>query len=390
MSGRLAVTLFSGGRGGASIARGLLRTPGVELTLVINGYDNGRSTGALRRYLPGMLGPSDFRKNLLLHLDEQDPQQAALRTVLERRLSPATAREELRAIPGLPPRARALITRDLSAFLRRFDHDPGGLDLTDCALGNLVLAGAYLRLGEDFNAAVRACARTFGSPIRLLNVTNGENAYLVALKQDGRVLADEADIVAPQDAAAITDLFLLREPITPGFRAVLESAPAAEARRILAGHRADISLNPEARDAIRDADLVIYGPGTPHSSLLPSYLTPGIADAIAESRAAAKVFVVNTRDDHDVQGLSAPDLVARTLSYLGDPGNERGTVTHVLSHRAGTPRVPCEIADGGSWNGARWVSADLEDPERPGVHCGPRTAEALTAIAGEAAPARAR
>src|SRR5690606_11393722 len=135
VSGRLAVTLFSGGRGGASIARGLLRTPGVELTLVINGYDNGRSTGALRRYLPGMLGPSDFRKNLLLHLDEQDPQQAALRTVLERRLSPATAREELRAIPGLPPRARALITRDLSAFLRRFDHDPGGLDLTDCALG---------------------------------------------------------------------------------------------------------------------------------------------------------------------------------------------------------------------------------------------------------------
>ncbi|MFG1948123.1 2-phospho-L-lactate transferase CofD family protein [Nonomuraea sp. NPDC048826] len=387
MSGRTAVTLFSGGRGGASIARGLLRTPGVDLTLVINGYDNGRSTGALRRYLPGMLGPSDFRKNLLIHLDDRDP----LRSVLERRLAAGTTPAELTDLAGLPPGVRAAVARDLDVFLRRFDSRSCGFDLTDCALGNLVFAGAYLRLGEDFNAAVRACARTFGSPAALVNVTNGENAFLVALKQDGRLLADEADIVAPQDAAAITDLFLLREPVTPELRAQLAGGPAEEARRVLAGLRAEVSLNPEAANAIRDADLILYGPGTPHSSLLPSYLTPGIADAIAESRAAAKVFVVNTRDDHDVQGLSAPDLVSRTLSYLGDPGNERGTVTHVLSHRSPeAPRVPSEILDGGVWAGARWVTADLADAERPGVHCGPRTVRTLTGIADEAALARAR
>ena len=70
------IALFSGGRGAASIARSLLRTPGVDLSLLINGYDNGLSTGALRRYLPGMLGRSDFRKNLLLHLDPGDPRHA--------------------------------------------------------------------------------------------------------------------------------------------------------------------------------------------------------------------------------------------------------------------------------------------------------------------------
>ncbi|MEV0973686.1 2-phospho-L-lactate transferase CofD family protein [Microtetraspora glauca] len=415
-SGRTAVTLFSGGRGGASIARGLLRTPGIDVSLVINGYDNGRSTGALRRYLPGMLGPSDFRKNLLLHLDDRDPRQAALISVLEHRLPAGTTREALGelveaigstasegragppAFPALPPRARTAILRDLAALLCRLDSHPDGLDLTDCALGNLVFAGAYLRVGGDFNAAVRACARTFESPARLLNVTNGENAFLVALKQDGRLLADEADIVAPQDAAAIIDLFLLREPVTPARRAELEAHPVEEARRILARHRAMVSPNPEAREAIRNADLLVYGPGTPHSSLLPSYLTPGIADAIAESRATAKVFVVNTRDDHDVQGLSAPELVGRTLSYLGDPRNERSTVTHVLCHRAAArataapkaPRLPSGVVDGGVWAGARWITADLEDPERPGVHCGPRTVRALTEIAGEAALAGVR
>ncbi|GII05583.1 2-phospho-L-lactate transferase CofD family protein [Planobispora takensis] len=417
--GRAAVALFGGGRGGAGIARELLRAPGIDLSVVINGYDNGLSTGALRRYLPGMLGPSDFRKNLLLHLDGADPRQAAMIAILEHRLPPGATRRDLsdlidalafpseggrqefaacwpltvhRRFAALPPRARAAIVRDLTVFRHRLDSRPDGLDLADCALGNLVFAGAYLRLGGDFNAAIRSCAETFESPARLVNVTGGENAFLVALRRDGRILADEADIVAPQDGAAIAGLFLMREPLSPRRRAELEAMPAERRRRALARGGAGVSLSLQARDAIGHADLVVYGPGTPHSSLLPSYLTPGIADAIAASRAGAKVFVVNLRDDHDVRGLNAADLVDLTLSYLGDPRNERRTVTHVLCHRpatptAGTPQPPPEVASGGVRAGVRWVVADLEDPERPGAHCGRRTFTALAALAGVAGEA---
>nr|BFE80158.1 hypothetical protein GCM10020093_027590 [Planobispora longispora] len=129
----------------------------------------------------------------------------------------------------------------------------------------------------------------------------------------------------------------------------------------------------------------MYGPGTPHSSLLPSYLTPGIADAIAVSRAAAKVFVVNIEDDHDVQGLDARALVNRTLRYLGDPRNERRMVTHVLCHAgsAGTGSAAPEGPAGSAGTGPRWVTADLEDPRRPGVHSGTRTVAALARIVGE-------
>lgn len=58
------VVLFCGGRGSATIIRALLRQTDVELTLLVNAYDDGLSTGALRDFIPGMLGPSDFRKNL--------------------------------------------------------------------------------------------------------------------------------------------------------------------------------------------------------------------------------------------------------------------------------------------------------------------------------------
>jgi 2-phospho-L-lactate transferase/gluconeogenesis factor (CofD/UPF0052 family) len=286
------------------------------------------------------------------------------------------------AFAALSHDARAAIVGDLAVLRRRLERHPCGLDLADCALGNLVFVGAYLRLGHNFNAAVRSCTRTFGSPARLVNVTNGENVYLVALKQDGRILPDEADIVAPQDAAAITDLFLLREPLTPRMQAEMEARPGEQTRQILTRRSHRVSLSPEARDVIQHADLIVYGPGTPHSSLLPSYLTPGVAEAIAASRAPAKVFVVNIRADHDVQGLSAPDLVDLTLSYLGDPFNERRTITDVLCHRGSVP--PAELADRRAWAGARWVAADLEATERPGLHSGPRTVSALTSMVGDA------
>lgn len=381
MTTRTVVTLFTGGHGGASIARQLLRTPGVELSLVVNGYDNGFSTGALRRYLPGMLGPSDFRKNLALLADPDDPGAAAFRPVLADRLPGGAERSDLDELvaalaggeycPAIPVPARAEIVANLTALVRRLDQDPG-LDLSDCAVGNLVLAGGYLRAGGDFNAAVDACASIFRPPVRLLNVTSGENAFLVALKQDGRLLADEADIVAPQDAVPIVDLLLLRQPLAADRAAELAGRPVAAIRRVLARDRAELTLNPAVRSTLERSDVILYGPGTPHSSLLPSYLTSGVAEAIAASRARARVFVVNLREDHDVQGVGGAELASRTLAYLGDPGNERRTITHVLSDRP--PPEP------GALPGSRWVTVDLADPARPAVHCGRRTVTALTEI----------
>ncbi|WP_240809777.1 2-phospho-L-lactate transferase CofD family protein [Actinomadura sp. WMMA1423] len=402
--GPARIAMFGGGRGGAGIARHLLRTPGVRLALLVNGYGNGPSAGALRRFLPGMLGPSAFRRNLLPHLDPADPEQAALQTLLGHRLPAGAAVRDLDELTGalaaretsppgfaaLPRRARTAITRDLTAFLYRLKEDPEGLDLAACVLGDLVFAGAYLRTGEDFNAAVRSCARTFATPARLLNVTDGGNAHLVALKENGRLLADEADIAAPQDAARITDLFLLRRPLGPAQRDELETLPVQRIRWVLARHRAAVSPDSAALDALADADLIVYGPGTPHSSLLPSYLTPGVAEGIAANRAAAKVFVVNIREDHDVQDMSAPAHVDLALAYLGDPGNERRTVTHAVCHRPGTgrpdvPAAPAAIAEASLRTNTQWIIADLADPGRPGARDRARTADLLTGLASGAA-----
>src|SRR5580765_1253754 len=57
------VVLFSGGRGSGVLSKQLVKDPRIQLTLAINGYDDGASTGEVRRFLGDSLGPSDFRKN---------------------------------------------------------------------------------------------------------------------------------------------------------------------------------------------------------------------------------------------------------------------------------------------------------------------------------------
>ena len=88
------IVLFCGGRGSATIIRALLRQSDVELTLLVNAYDDGLSTGALRSFIPGMLGPSDFRKNLSYLFGNYSHAQYALKSLMEYRLSGGAAEVE--------------------------------------------------------------------------------------------------------------------------------------------------------------------------------------------------------------------------------------------------------------------------------------------------------
>ena len=63
----MIVTLVSGGSGSENIQKGISSiNPYLPLNLLINGYDDGKSTGVLRKLFPMTLGISDFRKNQIL------------------------------------------------------------------------------------------------------------------------------------------------------------------------------------------------------------------------------------------------------------------------------------------------------------------------------------
>lgn len=423
-AGPSSVVLFSGGRGGGSVLSELLRTPGIGVTVIVNGYDNGLSTGALRDFIPGMLGASDFRKNLVHHLDPDHAREGALLDFLGYRL-PADADagaflgclHDLEHPDGLDvdhPWCRVDLLdepdrAELAASLRGFfdyyvgnDEDFG---FRDCSIANISLAGIYLARGRDFNAALREFSGIFGFPGMLLNVSQGEPAHLVAVKEDGEVLFDEADIVEVQSSSPITGIHLIDHDPSARDRDDLSHSSPAGRREWFATASRTVMVNPAAATAVSEADLIVYGAGTQHSSLFPSYLTEGLGAAVAASRARAKVFLLNIQPDHDIEGWNGAEIVDRALEVMGDPDNRNRSITHALFHRASPAPDPRDLQaqqpsgahanpmighdDGelaaGVREGSRrthclWVGAELQNPDAPSEHDGRLTTAALSRI----------
>jgi len=363
---RVRVVVFSGGRGSGALVRLLAANPHVDLTVAINGYDDGKSTGEVRRYLGNCLGPSDFRKNASTIAATRKSCPAALVELLDHRLPEPCTREDalaaLRSIePGatvsggaapkiaalaaqLPDETRAALREALGAFERDLATGRDQFNFTDCAVGNLVFAGHFLLAERDFNRAVDRYAALVGVPAGvIMDVTDGANAVLVALDRSGVLLASEADIVDAGRRNHIQEIYLVDAPLKDA------DGSEAEARAAIAAHERSVRLNPALLPRIDEADLIVYAPGTQHSSLLPSYMTPGLGSRIARNLRAAKVLVTNIHEDAEIPDASAVEIVEKALYYLREKGASPLPAPCLISHylindperaEAETPFIP--------------------------------------------------
>jgi 2-phospho-L-lactate transferase/gluconeogenesis factor (CofD/UPF0052 family) len=340
---RLNVVLFSGGRGSGALAAPLVSHPKVRLTVAVNGYDDGASTGEVRRFLGDSLGPSDFRKNasrlakllatapsalielLDLRLGDEHTGEAAasrlLRSLEAGGDRPPDLDDVNRLSQAVPDHLRVAVVVRLERFCQELARTGKPFSFADCSLGNLVFAGAFLRSDRRFNAAVDDYCSLLGLPPGVIeNVTDGTDAYLVAIDGDGRLLGSEEEIVDAKRRNRIADIFLLGSRPTAAELAELAAFDREPLIRRLNAHAAEMRINPRLAAAVRTADLIIYAPGTQHSSLFPSYLTPGLSEAIASNVMAIKLLVTNLQADAEITGSSAVDIIERAVYYLEEKG----------------------------------------------------------------------
>lgn len=198
-------------------------------------------------------------------------------------------------------------------------------------LGNLMLSALEDATGS-FPEAIAICEELLGArgkvyPSTLTRVTLG------ARTRDGRLIEGQA--VACHSRTALERVELRGESIAP---------------------------YPPALDAIRDADLIVLGPGSLFTSIIPNLLVPGVVDAIRESRGAC-VFVCSLADmQGETWGLTAREH----YEALCDHGM-RGLVDYMLVH------VPQELSLAGLTDEAFaaavneqnkvWHRGDPADPE---------------------------
>lgn len=342
----LRIVLFSGGRGSGALAELVATDPRIALTIAINGYDDGASTGEVRRFLGDALGPSDFRKNASRLARLRGTCAAALVDLLDQRLpDTATAEDIRRLVASLDAGASGAPVQDIdrparllaASRLRRFEaaYRESGADLRfgRAAVGNFVFAGCFLEAGRAFNVAVDDYCQLLGLPPGLIeNVTDGTNAFLVALDTSDRLLGSEEEIVDAKRHNRVREIFLVERPLEAGDRARLGALPADEVRRELTARAVCPQINPRLTEALARAHLIIYAPGTQHSSLFPSYLTPGLSDAIAANLDAVKLLVTNIQTDAEITGSSAVDLVDRAVFYLREKGARQIPAPCLITH----------------------------------------------------------
>jgi uncharacterized cofD-like protein len=162
-------------------------------------------------------------------------------------------------------------------------------DLGGHSFGNLLLS-ALEKVTGSFEKAVEEVGRILYIKGKVIPVTTHQ-VRLRMILNDQRILEGEKSIYLSQE-------------IDKGYSSIyLEPHPKA---------------NPHAIDEIKNADLVILGPGGLHTSLIPNLLVDGISDAIKESH-AKKVFIVNLMNRKgQTTGFKVSNYLSEVTKYLGD------------------------------------------------------------------------
>jgi uncharacterized cofD-like protein len=260
-------------------------------------------------------------------------------------LPPGDFRKALVALASTGPAAREVA----ALFEHRFTSGP----LTGHAVGNLVLAGLFESVGDPAAALAQAIAMV-GADATLLPMAE------YPLELVGRVRGhDGADgTVTVRGQAALVD--------TPGRIEEVRLEPA------------DLPACAAAVRAVRDADVVILGPGSWFTSVLPHLLLPELAAAVAASRV---VLVLNLASGPgETAGMGAADHLAalarlapevRPEVVLADPRALDGTAGHDALRREAESR------------GGRVVVAPVATPAGGPRHDAPLLAAALRSVMGE-------
>lgn len=326
----LNVVILNGGRGAAAVIPALLARQGLHVTSVVNAYDDGKSTGEIRRFF-GMLGPSDIRKVQELMLPADDPDYEANLTVFKYRFpdkithADAIAQLSVFANRDSDELVGATFTSNkvrtaLRKFVREFLDGLQAIekvrgerfDFSDCSIMNCLYAGAFLVFNRNFEEATLFIDKLFKLRGTVLP-TSIEDKQLVALRENGQMLYSEAEIVELRSNVKIDRIYLLDKTLN---RERFEMLSLEEKRYYLERHHCYVAVSPGVRLALKQADIIIYSAGTQHSSLYPTYLSAGLAESVADNKAALKVFVTNIGADYETPTYKASDYIKGAHRYL--------------------------------------------------------------------------
>jgi uncharacterized cofD-like protein len=219
-------------------------------------------------------------KHYLAHRRHEISDLAAIVTVTDDGGSSGRLRREYRVLPpGDIRNCMVALSQDEALLGRLFQYRFHlGRGLRGHSFGNLFLT-ALTHVTGDFAEAVRVSSEVLAIRGRIFPATL-ENVTLEAVMKDGKTVSGETKIVNS----------------------------GKKIRRLRLRPRLVYPL-PEVLEAIARANLILIGPGSLYTSVLPNLLVTGVAEAI-ESSSATKVYIANLMTQPgETEGFSLSDHV---------------------------------------------------------------------------------
>jgi 2-phospho-L-lactate transferase/gluconeogenesis factor (CofD/UPF0052 family) len=324
INGKIKIVLFSGGRGTSNIIKFLSQHDLYSLSVIVNGYDDGLSTGEIRKIYKGILGPSDFRKTIGTVAKYSKDYGSSLSNLLEYRISEDDKwfmsgiirtnnlpQYLLEIIENLPYKISNFILENLTSGI--YDILKRGVYPHDFALGNIIISSLFSKT-NDFNDSIKEFQIGLGLPEIVFNISDGTDLKLIGVTDELQILNSEASIVS-QSKKNVKRVFLVKNYLTE-----LELSKLSIKNSKIMSYLESISIIPEINQKVPDlvakSDIIIYGPGTPNSSLFPTYLTKGLGTLIAKNLNARKIWISNLVKDNDMADESVETLFRKMIYYF--------------------------------------------------------------------------
>lgn len=312
------VVAIGGGTGLPATLRGL-KAYTENITAIVTVADDGGSSGKLRRDL-GILPPGDLRNNIAALADNE-----------------------------------SLMTK---LFQYRFSAG----DLEGHSFGNLLIAAL--------------------ADITVEGSDQGHNSLTVALVETQRILNIKGRVLP----STLTDVVITAEIKLANSERLIKVKGESKIEEI-DGHVNAVTLAPEhipayapSVRAILDADLIVIGPGSLYTSILPNLLVPEIVAALRATD-AYKIYVCNVATQPvETSGYDVADHVIAMEKHVG-----RGTFHAVIANNiypqlnAGiTQYVPPAPKHSEIYQRYEVYYTDLTDESRPWRHDSSKLARAIT------------
>jgi uncharacterized cofD-like protein len=249
------IVAIGGGTGLSTLLRGLKEHTS-NLTAIVTVADDGGSSGALREEL-GIPPVGDIR-NCVAALADAEPLMSELLGY---------------RFPGFTRGEGGLV-----------ETEPGGL--RGHAVGNLLLAAMTALEGGDFEEGVRRMNRVLAVRGNVVPAS-ATPINLVARTSDGSTVTGQSTIMRTRGIDRVS--------IEPS----------------------DVRAAEDAIEAIAEAEIVVLGPGSLYTSVLPVLLIPEIRRAVADAP-GVRVYVCNVATQPgETEGMDLADHVEALLAHTG-------------------------------------------------------------------------